>query len=618
MTPNTVTLPEFRDILHWKEQLRSGGEFHFTMDTYPPDTGSSWTSSTAELSDFTDNQQSLSRRTNILEVKTPRPHTFTNFDAVRSPKMKARREVRSIAVLEADLPPGFLKQQPRPKSVVIDGTESSESSAGKPPLPRIPQRQMLYVNERPRPSLKTSGASSTKVSPRGGNQRDHSQPTAQNTEPTQSTSQGPPPSHGLQHEPPSLRQPVLPSEDDRANSRTPKLRFKGISDHADGTLVDWEDSPAISPHPSPRRYDDETTSQDMSSTTRHGSDCTSIGHPSPPLNHLARSLGSDMLSPKSQERYISLDRPQQAEQLPKSLQHINVKDLEHNVPQKSTQPTKGDVIGAQSYESLVDSGIVGNRGSITETSNSTTEMSPQGNEALSYENLSQLPRQNSLRRSHENNTAKSMPNLNQDSRKLSLNQDNIDSIVNSNLSPEEKLNLMASMCDCSEADSVPPHAITPEEYYKNSSYSKSHNFGTDIKSNDSNIPRSKSEDKLPVRTGSKKVERKRSKSSHRTDSRRSNRSKAKPMSKTKHKKDTKSPGATQDSDADDEGAPSIDLSAVDSGKGRHYGIDIEAWMRHQELERGRPETETETDMDLLPHEGMEEDFTKWKEAKFSR
>lgn len=167
------------------------------------------------------------------------------------------------------------------------------------------------------------------------------------------------------------------------------------------------------------------------------------------------------------ERYVDLsmaDTPRSTE-MPATLQHIDIKALKHNEPQNQTgKPQKLDDklldlhlhLDArhrlQSSDSLVDSGIAPTQ-STTDASGasvSTNGLSPNysvgQSDTMQYDGpAGNVSETHGVSDSHEEQS-KSVPNLSATSG-LTLTQANLQAVVNSKLSAEDKLGLMAAMCE---------------------------------------------------------------------------------------------------------------------------------------------------------------------------
>ena len=175
-----------------------------------------------------------------------------------------------------------------------------------------------------------------------------------------------------------------------------------------------------------------------------------------------RSDSPEMLtSPKSvdgvsaeggYERYVSLgDYPMSSKRstLPPSLHHLNVKSLSNRAPQTVLKR----------YDSITDSGIANSPSDATNRSHNSININ-----GLSPGHRSKPPvihvKETKGALSHH----RSLPNLFSDKaqldRQLDEKQANIDLIAGSDLSAEDKLNLMAAMCDTGELE------LNPEMSYK--------------------------------------------------------------------------------------------------------------------------------------------------------
>lgn len=186
-----------------------------------------------------------------------------------------------------------------------------------------------------------------------------------------------------------------------------------------------------------------------------------------------------------EERYVSL-KHEQVQALPVSLKHLDLGALEHNLPQHSSpsdelSDTKIPDGVTQKTEIFVDSGmdVTPTGTDISQNSASTTGFSPNVSNRVQAPapekidtNLSSTRAQVPVQApAHEKISAQRIPiaasspltkpSTNQDKstsnlsfRKdgyLDLTQVNIDAIVNSQLTTEEKMDLMAAMCECEEA-----------------------------------------------------------------------------------------------------------------------------------------------------------------------
>ena len=181
------------------------------------------------------------------------------------------------------------------------------------------------------------------------------------------------------------------------------------------------------------------------------------------------------------ERYVTLggtDTPRSSE-LPTTLKHIDIGALKNNLPQKYPVDQISGIHGNRdhgtrlnSYESLADSGIANTQSSPEGSgmSVSTNELSPSfsiGHGRMDAVMEGEEPTQATIHDSSRQDQlldAESRLNLDFSRRGfLSLSQTNINTIVNSALTAEEKLSLMAAMCEADpETDSQRIISVPPD------------------------------------------------------------------------------------------------------------------------------------------------------------
>ena len=184
-------------------------------------------------------------------------------------------------------------------------------------------------------------------------------------------------------------------------------------------------------------------------------------------------------APSANERYVPLTvaAAPRNQDLPESLQHIDLNAFRENIPQEHRvysnsighgyMGSPGNSHGNHGYyyvdhygnpipehyatyiasqESLADSGIVPTQGSPSYSQNGFSPHTGLSGGPTILETDGQTARD-----SHNGlNHAKSMPNLKQEFDEegiLALTRANIENVMNSDLTPEEKLDVMAAMCE---------------------------------------------------------------------------------------------------------------------------------------------------------------------------
>ena len=370
------------------------------------------------------------------------------------------------------------------------------------------------------------------------------------------------------------------------------------------------------------------------------------------------------------ERYVSLsgaDTPG-ASELPTSLKHINISALKKNIPQEQRMDHTGPSLGyhgeertglPHSYESLVDSGIAQTQSSAEGSglSDSTNGLSPnlsvghgrmsavqEGNEQdLNSSHVAAHPSEETL--AH----AQSLPNLAyaKDGR-LSLVQSNIDIIVNSPLDAEQKLKLMATMCECESVNSARSHVKSEEKEEKPGPPEPNVNNRQSLTQAEllkdvlgPNLAELLTEtylleEPLPIasqiatngRQGSQERTSKLTGAIH-TQSPGQGQSGPVPIS-NKHK-ETRLPSPNPYTQPEDSNKTSVnarhngdtnlgvntDYNSIGNYvRSAGFGIDIEAWMRNQE--EGSEVLPVEREGSDMTEDGMAEYVEKWKHSKENR
>ena len=191
----------------------------------------------------------------------------------------------------------------------------------------------------------------------------------------------------------------------------------------------------------------------------------------------ATSLNGKYTTPSANERYVPLTvaAAPRNQDLPESLQHIDLNAFRENIPQEhqiysnSTSHgyvgSPGNIHGNHYYvdhygnpipehyvtyiasqESLADSGIVPTQGSPSYSQNGFSPHTGLNGRPAIHETDGQIAQDSHNGLSH----AKSMPNLEQEFHEeniMALTRTNIENVMNSDLTPEEKLDVMAAMCE---------------------------------------------------------------------------------------------------------------------------------------------------------------------------
>ena len=143
---------------------------------------------------------------------------------------------------------------------------------------------------------------------------------------------------------------------------------------------------------------------------------------------------SDVDAPQTQERYISLEMPDSS-QLTQTLKRVGVETQDNDKSER-----------IQRRDSVTDSGITHTQ---TGTDASALSLNTLGlSPAINVTSTEPTDTNQPQNTPNELLFSKSLPDLNyHPSGDLELTQNNIDAIVNSTLSEEEKLDLMAAMCE---------------------------------------------------------------------------------------------------------------------------------------------------------------------------